>query len=113
MLHEGDIISINGTTGDVILGAVPLVRPELTGDLETILEWADEIRRDASRGRIFGVRANADNPEDAQLSRDFGAEGIGLDRTEHMFLGDRKEIIQSFILADRWRRRQALVQARF
>ena len=101
MLHEGDIISINGTTGDVILGAVPLVRPELTGDLETILEWADEIRRDASRGRIFGVRANADNPEDAQLSRDFGAEGIGLDRTEHMFLGDRKEIIQSLILADR------------
>ena len=101
VLHEGDIISINGTTGDVILGAVPLVRPELTGDLETILEWADEIRRDASRGRIFGVRANADNPEDAQLSRDFGAEGIGLDRTEHMFLGDRKEIIQSFILADR------------
>ena len=81
VLHEGDIISINGTTGDVILGAVPLVRPELTGDLETILEWADEIRRDASRGRIFGVRANADNPEDAQLSRDFGAEGIGLDRT--------------------------------
>ena len=101
VLHEGDIISINGTTGDVILGAVPLVRPELTGDLETILEWADEIRRDASRGRIFGVRANADNPEDAQLSRDFGAEGIGLDRTAHMFLGDRKEIIQSFILADR------------
>ena len=101
VLHEGDVISINGTTGDVILGAVPLVRPELTGDLETILTWADEIRRDASRGRIFGVRANADNPEDAQLSRDFGAEGIGLDRTEHMFLGDRKEIIQSFILAER------------
>ncbi len=98
VLHEGDIISINGTTGDVILGAVPLVRPELTGDLETILEWADEIRRDASRGRIFGVRANADNPEDAQLSRDFGAEGIGLDRTEHMFLGERKQIIQTFIL---------------
>ena len=59
-LHEGDIISINGTTGDVILGAVPLVRPELTGDLETIL-GGPTIRRDASRGRIFGVRANADN----------------------------------------------------
>ena len=101
VLHEGDIISINGTTGDVILGAVPLVRPELTGDLETILEWADAIRSDASRGRNIGVRANADNPEDAKLSRDFGAEGIGLDRTEHMFLGDRKEIIQSFILAER------------
>ncbi len=101
VLHEGDIISINGTTGDVIQGAVPLVRPELTGDLETILEWADEIREDASRGRNIGVRANADNPEDAKLSREFGAEGIGLDRTEHMFLGDRKEIIQSFILAER------------
>ena len=100
VLHEGDIISINGTTGDIIVGAVPLTRPELTGDLETILEWADEVRRDASRGRIFGVRTNADNPEDAQLSVDFGAEGIGLDRTEHMFLGDRKQIIQSFILAD-------------
>lgn len=100
VLHEGDIISINGTTGEVILGAVPLVRPELTGDLETILTWADEVRLDASRGRIIGVRANADNPQDAQLSREFGAEGIGLDRTEHMFLGERKDIIQSFILAD-------------
>ena len=65
--------------------------PELTGDLDTILEWADEYRR-------LGVRANADNPADAQLSRDFGAEGIGLDRTEHMFLGERKQIIQTFIL---------------
>ncbi|OFK24291.1 pyruvate, phosphate dikinase [Olsenella sp. HMSC062G07] len=99
-LHEGDIISINGTTGDIIVGAVPLKRPELTGDLEHMLQWADEVRRDASRGRIFGVRTNADNPEDAQLSVDFGAEGIGLDRTEHMFLGERKQIIQSFILAE-------------
>ena len=110
-LHEGDIISINGTTGDVILGEVPLVRPELTGDLETILEWADEVRHDSSRGRNFGVRTNADNPADAQLSVDFGAEGIGLDRTEHMFLGDRKQIIQSFILADNdGQKQQALGQ---
>ena len=94
VIHEGDMISLDGTTGIVVLGAVDLVMPELTGDLDTILEWADEYRR-------LGVRANADNPADAQLSRDFGAEGIGLDRTEHMFLGDRKEIIQSFILADR------------
>ncbi len=100
VLHEGDVISINGTTGDIILGEVPLIRPELTGDLETILEWADDVRKDASRGRIFGVRTNADNPEDAQLSVEFGAEGIGLDRTEHMFLGERKQIIQSFILAE-------------
>lgn len=100
VLHEGDIISINGSTGDVILGAVKLVRPELAGDLGTILEWADEIANDESLGRKFLVRANADNPADAKLSRDFGATGIGLDRTEHMFLGDRKQLIQSFILAE-------------
>jgi pyruvate,orthophosphate dikinase len=91
VLHEGDMISIDGTTGIVVKGAVDLVMPELTGDLDTILEWADEIRE-------LGVRANADNPEDAELSRKFGAEGIGLCRTEHMFLGDRKQIIQKFIL---------------
>jgi len=91
VIKEGDMISIDGTTGIVVLGAVELVQPELTGDLDTILEWADEFR-------TMGVRANADNPEDAQLSRDFGAGGIGLCRTEHMFLGDRKQIIQSFIL---------------
>ncbi len=93
VIREGDLISIDGTTGIVVLGAVDLVMPELTGDLDTILEWADEFR-------TLGVRANADNPEDAQLSRDFGAAGIGLCRTEHMFLGDRKQIIQSFILND-------------
>jgi pyruvate,orthophosphate dikinase len=91
VLHEGDMISIDGTTGSVVLGAVELVQPELTGDLDTILEWADEFRK-------LGVRANADNPEDAQLSREFGAQGIGLCRTEHMFLGERKQIIQTFIL---------------
>lgn len=100
VLHEGDVISIDGTTGDVILGEVPLVRPELGGDLETILDWADEIRKNPERGRVIGVRANADNPADAQLSADNGAEGIGLDRTEHMFLGDRKQLIQNFILAE-------------
>lgn len=93
VIREGDMISIDGTTGSVVLGAVNLVLPELTGDLDTILEWADEFR-------TMGVRANADNPEDAELSRNFGAEGIGLCRTEHMFLGDRKQIIQSFILND-------------
>ena len=91
VIHEGDMISIDGTTGIVVLGAVELVMPELSGDLDVILEWADEFRR-------LGVRANADNPADAELSRSFGAEGIGLDRTEHMFLGDRKQIIQAFIL---------------
>ena len=91
VINEGDMISIDGTTGIVVLGAVDLVLPELTGDLDTILEWADEFR-------TLGVRANADNPEDAGLSRGFGAEGIGLCRTEHMFLGERKQIIQTFIL---------------
>ena len=100
VLHEGDIISIDGTTGSIILGEVALVRPELGGDLKTILDWADEIRLDPERGRVMGVRANADNPEDAQLSLDNGAEGIGLCRTEHMFLGERKDLIQSFILAN-------------
>ena len=93
VIREGDMISIDGTEGIVVLGAVELVQPELTGDLDTILEWADEFR-------TLGVRANADNPEDAELSRRFGAQGIGLCRTEHMFLGDRKQIIQSFILHD-------------
>ncbi len=93
VIREGDMVSLDGTTGSVVLGAVDLVKPELTGDLDTILEWADEFRR-------LGVRANADNPEDAKLSRDFGAQGIGLCRTEHMFLGDRKQIIQTYILND-------------
>ena len=91
VIREGDIISIDGTTGIVVLGPVSLVMPEITGDLDAILEWADEFR-------TLGVRANADNPEDAELSRSFGAAGIGLCRTEHMFLGDRKQIIQTFIL---------------
>ena len=93
VIREGDMVSIDGTSGIVVLGAVDLVMPELTGDLDTILEWAHEFR-------TLGVRANADNPEDAELSRSFGAQGIGLCRTEHMFLGDRKQIIQSFILND-------------
>ena len=94
VIREGDMISLDGTTGIVVLGAVDLVQPELTGDLDTILEWADEFRK-------LGVRANADNPADAQLSRDFGAEGIGLCRTEHMFLGDRKQIVADMILAEK------------
>ncbi|HMF04605.1 MAG TPA: pyruvate, phosphate dikinase [Acidimicrobiia bacterium] len=92
-VHEGDVISINGTTGDVVLGAVPVVTPEPTGPFATILEWADEFRR-------LGVRTNADLPEDAKKAREFGAEGIGLCRTEHMFLGDRLPLVQRFILAD-------------
>ncbi len=93
VLHEGDVISIDGTTGNIVLGAVALKSPELSGDLKTILEWSDEIRD-------LGVHANADNPEDARLAREFGARGIGLCRTEHMFLGERKNMVQTFILTD-------------
>ncbi len=92
-IHEGDIISIDGTSGVLVLGAVKLIEPEVTGDFDTILHWADEYR-------TMGVRANADTPDDAALGRKFGAAGIGLCRTEHMFLGERKDIIQRFVLAD-------------
>jgi len=92
-LHEGDIISIDGTSGIVVQGSVDLVPPSVSGEFDTILSWADEAR-------TMGVRANADTPEDAKLGREFGAAGIGLCRTEHMFLGDRKDIVQSMILAE-------------
>ncbi len=110
VLHEGDVISIDGATGIVVAGAVPLVTAELTGDLETILSWADEIRLDESCGRARHVRVNADNPADAELALEFGAEAIGLCRTEHMFLGERKSIIQSFILSDDAEERERAVQ---
>ena len=93
-LHEGDVITIDGGTGRVFVGAVPLVPPQINEDFETILSWADEQRR-------LKVRANADNPEDASRARAFGAEGIGLCRTEHMFFGEeRLPVMQEMILAD-------------
>jgi len=104
VLKSGDVISLDGTTGIVVLGAVSLVEPEISGDFDTILAWADEFR-------TIGVRANADTPDDAALGRDFGAAGIGLCRTEHMFLGERKDILQRFILADsRGARNKALAE---
>jgi pyruvate, orthophosphate dikinase len=92
-LHEGDVITIDGGTGRVFVGEVPLVPPQINEDFETILTWADEQRR-------LAVRANADNPEDAVRAREFGAQGIGLCRTEHMFFGDRLPVVQEMILAD-------------
>jgi len=93
-LREGDTITIDGGTGRVFVGAVPLVPPQINDDFETILGWADEQRR-------LKVRANADNPEDAAKAREFGAQGIGLCRTEHMFFGDeRLPVVQEMILAD-------------
>jgi pyruvate,orthophosphate dikinase len=92
-LHEGDVITIDGGTGRVIIGEVALVPPSINEDFETILGWADEVRR-------LQVWANADNPEDAAKAREFGAQGIGLCRTEHMFFGDeRLPVVQEMILA--------------
>jgi pyruvate,orthophosphate dikinase len=94
VLQEGDMITIDGGTGRVFVGEVPLVPPQINDDFETILSWADAQRR-------LKVRANADNPEDALRAREFGAEGIGLCRTEHMFFGDeRLPVMQEMILAD-------------
>jgi pyruvate,orthophosphate dikinase len=92
-VREGEVISISGTTGEIVVGEVAVITPEPTGDFGTILAWADEFRR-------LRVRTNADLPEDAAKAREFGAEGIGLCRTEHMFLGPRLPIVQRMILAD-------------
>ena len=102
-LAEGDRLTIDGGTGRVIVGAVPLVPPEIDERFGTILGWADELRR-------LRVRANADTPEDAAKAREFGAEGIGLCRTEHMFMAaDRLPVVQEMILAsDEQARRAAL-----
>ena len=93
VVREGDVISINGTSGEVVVGPVAVVTPEPTGPFTTILSWADEFR-------TLGIRANADLPHDARVALEFGAEGIGLCRTEHMFLGDRLPLVQRFILAE-------------
>ncbi len=91
---EGDYISLNGTTGDVLEGRVKTVPPELSGDFGTIMSWADEIR-------TLKVRTNADNPRDAAQAVEFGAEGIGLCRTEHMFFEEKRiPAIRRMILAD-------------
>jgi pyruvate, orthophosphate dikinase len=103
-LHEGDTITIDGGTGRVFIGEVPLVPPQINDDFETILGWADEARR-------LKVRANADNPEDAARARAFGAQGIGLCRTEHMFFGaERLPVVQEMILADTESGRRAALE---
>lgn len=91
-LHRGDAITIDGTSGAVYVDDVELIEPEHIPDLDTLLDWADEIR-------TMGVLANADMPDDARIARDHGAAGIGLARTEHMFLGERLDIVQRIILA--------------
>ncbi len=92
-LRKGDVITLDGSTGEVIRGAVPTVQPELTGEFGLLMAWVDKIRR-------LKVRTNADTPHDAAVARKFGAEGIGLCRTEHMFFeGDRIMAVREMILA--------------
>ncbi|NMG83069.1 MAG: pyruvate, phosphate dikinase [Methanosarcinales archaeon] len=101
VLKEGDYITLNGSTGEVIKGEARLVDPEVTRNFKKILSWADEVQS-------LGVRTNADTPHDAEIALGFGAEGIGLCRTEHMFFGEgRIEIVQEMILAETSEERRA------
>ena len=93
-VRRGEYITLDGGTGDVMLGEAKLIQPELSGDFTTLMTWADKYRR-------IGIRTNADTPKDAQVSRKFGAGGIGLCRTEHMFFeGDRIDAVREMILAE-------------
>ncbi len=92
-VKEGEWLTLNGTTGEVIIGQVELIEPQLTGSFGTLMQWADDLR-------ALGVRTNADTPHDSEVARNFGAEGIGLCRTEHMFFeGDRIRAVRQMILA--------------
>ena len=94
IIKEGEIITLDGSTGDIIMGEVPTIDPELSGEFSEFMKWADETR-------TLNVRTNADTPNDAKKALTFGAEGIGLCRTEHMFFAeDRIPIVQEMILAD-------------
>ena len=104
-LKAGDFVTIDGGTGQVLLGEIKMQKPELSGEFATLMGWADKVRR-------LKVRANAETPEDARTAREFGAEGIGLCRTEHMFFeGDRIQAVREMILAqDDKGRRAALAK---
>jgi pyruvate,orthophosphate dikinase len=100
-VREGETITIDGTTGEVMFGEVPTVQPELSGDFGTLMEWADEVRR-------LKVRTNAETPLDCRTAREFGAEGIGLCRTEHMFFdSSRITAVREMILAEDEKGRRA------
>jgi pyruvate, orthophosphate dikinase len=101
LLRKGDLITIDGSTGQVLVGRVPMIEPQLSGEFATLMGWADKVR-------ALGVRANADTPNDARVALKFGAEGIGLCRTEHMFFDeDRIRAVREMILADDERSRRA------
>jgi len=103
-IREGDVVTIDGANGQVMLGEVPTIQPELSGDFATIMTWADEIRR-------LGVRSNAETPADCRSARDFGAEGVGLCRTEHMFFdAERIVAVRQMILAENEKGRRAALE---
>lgn len=100
-VRAGDIITLDGSTGDIMLGEVPTLQPHLSGEFAQLMQWADEVR-------TMQVRTNADTPEDARVARQFGAEGIGLCRTEHMFFDeDRITAIREMILSETTTQRRA------
>ncbi|MCL5256185.1 MAG: pyruvate, phosphate dikinase [Chloroflexi bacterium] len=104
VVKKGDYITVDAGTGRIILGQVPTMAPRVSGDFETLMTWADEFRR-------LGVRTNADTPKDSRVAREFGAEGIGLCRTEHMFFeGNRIEAMREMILADTLEERRRALQ---
>src|SRR3546814_20693540 len=93
-MKEGDLITLDGSTGEVMQGAVPTVQPELSGDFATIMEWADKFR-------TMGVRVNCDTPQEAKVAMKFGCAGIGLCRTQHMFFeAGRLVAMRVMILAE-------------
>lgn len=99
IVNYGDIITIDGSSGDIMLGEIPMIDPELSDEFQLLLAWADQERK-------MGVRANADNPEDALKAFEFGAGGIGLCRTEHMFMDAKRiPIVQKMILAEHYNER--------
>src|SRR5204863_528590 len=94
IVKDGDLVTIDGATGEVMLGEVPTVQPDLSGDFATLMQWADEVRK-------LRVRANAETPADARTARRFGAEGIGLCRTEHMFFDNGRIVaMREMIMAE-------------
>jgi pyruvate,orthophosphate dikinase len=103
VLKRGEIVTIDGSTGQVLAGRVPMIEPALSGEFGTLMAWADKVR-------ALGVRANADTPADARLAVKFGAEGIGLCRTEHMFFDEERiQAVREMILADDERTRRAAI----
>jgi pyruvate, orthophosphate dikinase len=101
LVRAGDLITVNGSTGEVMLGEVPTIQPQLSGDFAKLMGWADQLRK-------LKIRANAETPTDAKAAREFGAEGIGLSRTEHMFFeADRIGAIREMIMADEEHGRRA------